>query len=135
VNITHNRDVNHPARAPAGLSFECGLGMRDTQRKILEWIESIVTAYNGTGAALELLVNHGSESRGHIYVQPIGCFQNIIDCNFVFESRFAVFDFGEVEMQIDFAKPETVMRVLDRFRSAVPTHVKEHGKRPALVIA
>jgi len=109
--------------------------MRDTQKKILEWIEAIVTAYNGTGAALELLVNHSSENRGHIYVQPIGCFQNIVECSFVFESRFAVFDFGDVEMQVDFAKSETVMRVLDRFRSTVAAHVKEFGKRPALVKA
>ena len=109
--------------------------MRDTQRKVLEWIESIVTAYNGTGAALELLVNHSSENRGHIYVQPTGCFSNVIECSFVFESRFAAFDFGQVELQVDYAVPETVMRVLDRFRCAVAAHVKEHGKRPALVKA
>ncbi|HMK22845.1 MAG TPA: hypothetical protein VK466_10970 [Terriglobales bacterium] len=109
--------------------------MRDTQKKILEWIEAIVTAYNGTGAALEQLVNHSSENRGHIYVQPTGCFSNVIECSFVFESRFAVFDFGQAELQVDYAVPETVMRVLDRFRCAVAAHVKGHGKRPALVRA
>ncbi len=107
--------------------------MRDTQKKMLEWIETIVTAYNGTGAALELLVNHNSENRGQIYVQPTGCFLNIIECGFMFESRFAVFDFGEMEMQVEYAKPETVMRVLDRFRSAVAAHVRDHCKRPTLV--
>jgi hypothetical protein len=28
--------------------------MCDTQKKMLEWIETIVTGYNGTGAELEL---------------------------------------------------------------------------------
>jgi hypothetical protein len=105
--------------------------MRDAQRKILERIETIVTAYNGTGAGLELLVNHSRENSGHIYVQPIGNFQNVIECGFIFESRFAVFDFGRVEMQVEYAKPETVLRVLDAFRSAVAAYVREHGRRPA----
>lgn len=109
--------------------------MRDTQKKVLEWIEVIVTAYNGAGAGLELLVNHSCENRGHIYVQPTGCFANVIECSFVFESRFAVFDFGEIELQVDYATPDTVMKVLDRFRCAVAEHVKVHGKRPALVKA
>ena len=104
--------------------------MRDAQKKILERIETIVTAYNGTGAGLELLVNHSRENSGHIYVQPIGNFQNIIECAFLFESRFAVFDFGRVEMQVEYAKPETVLRVLDAFRSAVAAYVREHGRRP-----
>jgi hypothetical protein len=107
--------------------------MRDTQKKMLEWIETIVTAYNGAGAALELLVNYSCENRGQIYVQPTGSFLNIIACGFIFESRFAVFDFGRVEMQVEYAKPETVQRVLDCFRSAVAAHVKEHSRRPALV--
>jgi len=109
--------------------------MRDTQKKILEWIETIVTSYNSAGAGLELIVNHRSENHGHLYVQPTGCFSNVIECGFNFESRFAVFDFGEVELQVDYAKPEPVMRVLDRFRCAVAAHVKERGKRPALVSA
>ena len=107
--------------------------MRDSQKKMLEWIETIVTSYNGVGAGLELLVNHCSENRGQIYVQPTACFQNIIECSFIFESRFAVFDFGRIEMQVEYAKPETVMRVLDCFRSAVAAHVKEHVRRPVLV--
>jgi hypothetical protein len=107
--------------------------MRDAQKKILEWIETIVTSYNGTGAGLELLVNYSHENRGQIYVQPTSCFQNIIECGFIFESRFAVFDFGHVEMQVEYSKPETVMRVLDGFRSAVAKHVKEHVRRPTLV--
>jgi hypothetical protein len=109
--------------------------MRDTQKKMLEWIETIVTACNGTGAALELVVNYSRENSGQIYVQPTSCFLNIIECGFTFESRFAVFDFGQVEMQVEYSKPETVLRVLDRFRSAVATYVKERGKRPALVRA
>jgi len=67
--------------------------MRDTQKKMLEWIETIVTACNGTGASLELLVNYSRENSGQIYVQPTGCFLNIIECEFIFESKFAVFDF------------------------------------------
>ena len=109
--------------------------MRDTQKKMLAWIETIVTAYNGTGAALELVVNYSCGNSGQMYVQPIGCFLNIIECSFVFESRFAVFDFGQLEMQVEYSKPETVLRVLDRFRSAVATYVKERGKRPTLVRA
>lgn len=109
--------------------------MRDSQKKMLEWIETIVTAYNGTGAALELLVNYSRENSGQIYVQPTGCFLNVIQCSFTFESRFAVFDFGQVEMQVEYSKPETVLRVLDRFRSVVGTYVKERSKRPTLVRA
>jgi len=106
--------------------------MRDMQKKMLEWIETSVTAYNGSGAALELLVNYSRENSGEIYVQPAGCFLNVIECSFIFESRFAIFDFGQVEMQVEYAKPETVLRVLDRFRSAVATYVKQRGKRPTL---
>src|ERR1700739_3194345 len=102
--------------------------MRDMQKKMLEWIETSVTAYNGSGAALELLVNYS----GEIYVQPAGCFLNVIECSFIFESRFAVFDFGQVEMQVEYAKPETILRVLDRFRSAVATYVKQRGNGPTL---
>ncbi|MGC2196867.1 MAG: hypothetical protein WA628_19490 [Terriglobales bacterium] len=112
-----------------------GAAMRDMQKKMLGWIETIVTAYNGGGAALELLVNYSRENNGQIYVQPTGCFVNLIECSFIFESRFAVFDFGQVEMQVEYAKPETVLRVLDRFRSAVAAYVKERGKRPTLVRA
>jgi len=107
--------------------------MRDTQKKMLGWLETIVTAYNGAGAALELVVNYSRENSGQIYVQPTGCFSNIIECGFVFESKFAVFDFGQVEMQVEYSKPETVLRVLDHFRSAVARYVKERGKRPTLV--
>ena len=106
--------------------------MRDMQKKMLEWIETSVTAYNGSRAALELLVNYSRENSGEIYVQPAGCFLNVLECSFIFENRFAVFDFGQVEMQVEYAKPETVRRVLDRFRSAVATYVKQRGKRPAL---
>ena len=109
--------------------------MRDTQKKMLEWIETIVTAYNDTGAALELVVNYSRENSGQIYVQPTGCFLNIIESGFIFESKFAVFDFGQLEMQVEYSKPETVLRVLDRFRSAVATYVKECSKRPTLVRA
>ena len=109
--------------------------MRDMQKKMLEWIETSMTAYNGSGAALELLVNYSRENSGEIYVQPAGCFLNVIECSFIFESRFAVFDFGQVEMQVEYAKPETVLRVLDRFRSAVATYVKRRGKRPTLETA
>jgi hypothetical protein len=63
--------------------------MRDMQKKILEWIETSVTAYNGSGAALELLVNYSRENSGEIYVQPAGCFLSVIECSFSFESRFA----------------------------------------------
>lgn len=59
-----------------------------------------------------------------MYVQPTGCFLNIIECSFTFESRFAVFDFGEIECQVEYAKPETVLRVLDRFRSAVTAYTQ-----------
>ena len=109
--------------------------MRDTQKKMLEWIETIVTAYNGTGASLELVVNYSRENSGQIYVQPTGCFLNIIERGFIFESKFTVFDFGQLEMQVEYSKPETVLRVLDRFRSAVATYVKERAKRPTLVRA
>ena len=71
--------------------------MLDIQRKMLESIETSVTAYNGRGAALELLVNYSRENSGEIYVQLAGCFLNVIECYFIFESRFAVFDFGQVE--------------------------------------
>ena len=113
TGITHYGDSSHPSRSMGGLRFcedRCafaGPAMRDTQKKMLEWIETIVTAYNGTGAALELLVNYSRENSGQIYVQPTGCFSNIIECAFTFESRFAVFDFGQVEMQVEYAKPET----------------------------
>ena len=80
-------------------------------------------------------MNYSRENSGQIYIQPTGCFLNVIQCSFIFESKFAVFDFTQVEMQVEYAKPETVLRVLDRFRSAVATHVKEHGKRPTLVRA
>ena len=109
--------------------------MRDTEKKMLEWIETIVTAYNATGAALELVVNYSRENSGQIYVQPTGCFLNIIESGFIFESKFAVFDFGQLEMQVEYSKPETVLRVLDRFRSAVATYVKERGKHPTLLRA
>ena len=109
--------------------------MRDTQRKMLERIEAIVTAYNSAGTPLELLVNHTRENSGHMYVQPTGCFLNIIECSFTFESRFAVFDFGETEIQVEYANPETVLRVLDRFRTAVTAYLKKHGKRQILVSA
>lgn len=102
---------------------------------MLDRIETIVTAYNSAGSSLELLVNHTRENSGRMYVQPTGCFLNIIECSFTFESRFAVFDFGGIEMQIEYAKPETVLRVLDRFRTAVAAYVKEHAKGPALVTA
>jgi hypothetical protein len=52
--------------------------MRDTQKKILEWIETIVTTHNSAGASLELLVNYSRENSGQIYVQPTGCFLNVI---------------------------------------------------------
>jgi len=112
---------------------QVNLFMRDSQKKILERIEAIVTAFNGAGAGLELLVNHSRENSGHIYVQPIGSFQNVIDCSFIFESRFAVFDFGRVEMQVEYAKPETVLRVLDAFRYAVAAHVKGRSRGPVRV--
>lgn len=108
--------------------------VRDTQNKVLERIEGIVTSYNSSYTPLELLVNYTRENSGQIYVQPTGCFLNIIECGFTFESRFAVFDFGETEIQVEYAKPETVLRVLDRFRRAVAAYMKEHG-RPALVSA
>jgi hypothetical protein len=85
--------------------------MLDLQRKMLESIETSVTAYNGSGAALELLVNYSRENSGEIYVQPTSCFLNVIKCSFIFESRFAVFDFGQVEMQVEYVKPEAVRRV------------------------
>lgn len=125
-----------PANARNGYPLNWrGPAMRDTQKKMLEWIETIVTAYNGTGAALELVVNYSCDNSGQIYVQPTGCFLNVIECGFIFESKFAVFDFGQLEMQVEYSKPETVLRVLDRFRSAVATYVKERAKRPALVKA
>jgi hypothetical protein len=107
--------------------------MRDTQKKMLEWIETIVTAYNDTGAALELLVNYSRENCGRIYVQLTDSFENVIECSFVFQSRYAVFDFGRGEMQVDYDRPETVMRVLDCFRSGVAAYRRECSKRPALV--
>jgi hypothetical protein len=66
--------------------------MRDMQKKMLEWIETSVTAYNGSGAALELLVNYSRENSGEIYVQPAGCFLNVIECSFIFEtsSRYSI---------------------------------------------
>ena len=103
--------------------------MRDTQKKILEWIDTIVTAYNGTETSLELLVNYSRENCGQIYVQPTDAFSNVIECSFIFESRFAAFDFGPVEMQVEYSKPETVLQVLDRFRLAVAKYVKERGRR------
>jgi hypothetical protein len=109
--------------------------VRDTQHKMLERIETIVTAYNTAATSLELVVNYSRENCGQIFVQPTGCFLNIIECGFTFESRFAVFDFGETEMQIEYAKPETVLRVLERFRSAVGLYIREHGKKPVLVSA
>jgi len=132
--VTQDGDRSHPNSAPIVLRLSLwarvNLFMRDAQKKILERIETIVTAYNGAGAGLELLVNHSRENSGHIYVQPIGNFQNIIECGFIFESRFAVFDFGQLELQVEYAKPETVLRVLDAFRSAVAAYVREHGRRP-----
>ncbi len=109
--------------------------MRDTQKKVLERIEGIVIAYNSAGTLLELIVTYTRENSGHMYVQPVGCFLNIIDCGFTFESRFAVFDFGATEMQIEYARPETVLRVLDRFRNAVEGYLKGHSKRATLVSA
>jgi hypothetical protein len=32
--------------------------LRDTQKKMLEWIEIIVTTYNGTGAAFLVAADH-----------------------------------------------------------------------------
>jgi len=102
--------------------------MRDTQKKVLEWIEAIVTAHNTGEMSLELLVNCRRENTGHIYVQPTDSFSNVIDCAFMFESRFAAFDFGPVEFQIEYARPETVLRVLDRFRSAVASYAKRQPR-------
>lgn len=107
--------------------------MRDAQKKILERIETIVTSFNGQRTALELIVNHSRENSGRIYVQPVGSFANVIECGFIFESRFAVFDFGRIEMQVEYAKPETVMRVLDTFRSTVAAHLKGQVPCPVLV--
>jgi hypothetical protein len=107
--------------------------MRDAQKKILQRIETIVTSFNGQRASLELIVNHSRDNSGRIYVQSTGSFVNIIECGFIFESRFAVFDFGRIEMQVEYAKPETVMRVLDTFRSAVAAHVTGQAQRPVLL--
>jgi hypothetical protein len=62
--------------------------------------ETVVTAYNGAGTSLELLVNFTRENSGQVYVQPTGCFLNVIEWSFAFESRFAVFGFDEVEIQV-----------------------------------
>ena len=107
--------------------------MRDSQKKILERLETIVTSFNSPRVSLELIVNHSRENTGRIYVQPIASFTSVIECGFIFESRFAVFDFGRTEMQVEYAKPETVMRVLDTFRSAVAAYVKGQTQRPVLV--
>ena len=40
--------------------------MRDPQKKVLERIETIVTAYNGAGASLVLLVNFRRENSGQM---------------------------------------------------------------------
>jgi len=101
--------------------------MRDAQKKILERIETIVTSFNGQRTSLEFIVNHSRENSGRIYVQPVGSFANVIECGFIFESRFAVFDFGRIEMQVEYAKPETAMRVLDTFMSTVAAHLKGTG--------
>jgi len=100
--------------------------MRDTQKKVLDWIEAIITAYNTQEMSLELLVNYRRENTGHIYVQPTDSFLNIVDCAFMFESRFAAFDFGPVEFQIEYARPETVLAVLNRFRLTVALYIKRH---------
>jgi len=105
--------------------------MRDTQKKVLEWIEAIITAYNSNEMSLELLVNCRRENTGHIYVQPTDSFSNVIDCAFMFESRFAAFDFGSVEFQIEYAHPETVLRVLDQFRSAVALYANKQKHNSA----
>jgi hypothetical protein len=112
-----------------------GRRVRDTQKKMLERIEAIVTAYNSAGMSLELLVNYTRENSGQMYVQPTGCFLNIIECSFTFESRFAVFDFGQTEIQVEYARPETALQVLECFRTAVTVYIKKHGKRPTLVTA
>lgn len=81
---------------------------------------------------MELRVNFTRENSGQVYVQPTGCFLNVIELSFAFESRFAVFDFDEVEIQVKHAGPETVLRVLDRFRCAVAAYIREHIKRTTL---
>jgi len=107
--------------------------MRDAQKKILERIETIVTSFNGQRTSLELIVNHSRENSGRNYVQPVGSFANVIECGFIFDSRFAVFDFGRIEMQVEYAKPETAMRVLDTFMSTVAAHLKGQVQYPVLV--
>jgi len=54
--VTSKGDGNHPGqRADCyALNWRRVCQMRDTQKKMLEWIETIVTGYNGTGAELEL---------------------------------------------------------------------------------
>jgi hypothetical protein len=57
--VTSKGDTCHVANGPNGYAlFGEMAGMRDIQRKMLEWIETSVTAYSGSGAALELLVNY-----------------------------------------------------------------------------
>ena len=102
---------------------------KDEMLHATEQTFSNVTAYNGTETSLELLVNYSRENCGQIYVQPTDCFLNIIECSLIFESRFAAFDFGPVEMQVEYSKPETVLRVLDQFRSAVAKYAKERERR------
>ena len=98
-------------------------------RNRLELIESIIH-----GAVKRVRPKAMTVFAATFGLVPIMCL-NIIECSFVFESRFAVFDFGQLEMQVEYSKPETVRPVLDRFRSAVATYVKERGKRPTLVRA
>jgi hypothetical protein len=84
-------------------------------------------------APLEFLVNHSRENSGQICIQPVESFVSILECSFVFESKFAVFDFGTVEMQVEYSRPETVTRVLDGFRSAVALYARGMERRPTLV--
>jgi hypothetical protein len=107
--------------------------MRDMQRKMLERIEMLVASSAASGRPLEFLVNHSRENSGQICIQPVESFVSILECSFVFESKFAVFDFGTVEMQVEYSRPETVTRVLDGFRSAVALYARGMERRPTLV--
>lgn len=78
-------------------------------------------------------MNHSRENSGQICIQPVESFVSILECSFVFESKFAVFDFGTVEMQVEYSRPETVTRVLDGFRSAVALYARGMERRPTLV--
>jgi hypothetical protein len=107
--------------------------MRDMQRKMLERIEALVLSSSASGRPLELLVNYSRENSGQIYVQPLETFVSILECSFIFESKFAVFAFETIELQVEYSRPETVARVLDTFRSAVALYTKGMERRPTLV--